>query len=161
MMTQALSLALPDALPELVTAEFSVAAVDPGINPDVCNKRPAALRAFSPQRTLLYVRGSTNRASTAFDLKIAGCSWTDFSAARGIDHLNLLGWSCGTTQMATYAARYPPQLGLALFPLLVNAPYKRLVMLAEGTPPSCSKRTSLISSTRCSSSSRNSAWITQ
>ena len=27
----------------------------------------------------------------------------------------------------------PPQLGQTLFPLLVNAPYKRMVTLAEGT----------------------------
>jgi len=134
-------------------------SADAGIRIYARNKRPAALRTFSPERTLLYVHGSTYPASTAFDLKIDGCSWMDFIAARGfdvwlldlrgygrstrppemsappqsnppivrtdtavndigtvvqhifaarkIDRLNLLGWSWGTTQMATYAARNP------------------------------------------------------
>ena len=149
--------ALPAQLPELVCAEFRVPAADAGIEIYVRNKRPAALQTFSPQRTLLYVHGSTYPASTAFDLKIDGCSWMDFIAARGfdvwlldlrgygrstrpremneppennppivrtdtavadigavvahilalrkLDKLNLLGWSWGTTQMATYTAR--------------------------------------------------------
>ncbi len=158
-MTQVFPRTTPGALPELITEEFFVPAVDAGIRLYARNKRPAALRAFSPQRTLLYVHGSTYPASTAFDLKIDGCSWMDFIAARGfdvwlldlrgygnstrppemseppennpplvrtdtaladigavvkhifalrkIDRLNLLGWSWGTTQMAAYATRHP------------------------------------------------------
>jgi pimeloyl-ACP methyl ester carboxylesterase len=150
---------LPATLPQLLSEEFLVPATDAGINLYVRNKRPAALPTFSPQRTLLYVHGSTYPASTAFDLKIDGCSWMDFIAARGfdvwlldlrgyghstrpremseppennpplvrtdtavadigavvdhifrwrqIDKLNLLGWSWGTTQMATYTTRNP------------------------------------------------------
>ena len=154
--------ALPAALPPLTTEEFFVPAADAGINIYVRNKRPASLREFSPQRTLLYVHGSTYPASTAFDLRLDGWSWMDFIAARGFDvwlldlrgyghstrpremdeppennapivrtdtavadigavvahilkkrnieRLNLLGWSWGTTQMATYTARNPQRV---------------------------------------------------
>ena len=60
--------ALPAALPPLTTEEFFVPAADAGINIYVRNKRPASLREFSPQRTLLYVHGSTYPASTAFEI---------------------------------------------------------------------------------------------
>ena len=148
---------LPAALPQLLREEFFVPAIDAGINIYVRNKRPADMRTFSPERTLLYVHGSTYPASTAFDLSLDGWSWMDFIAARGfdvwlldlrgygystrpremneppennapivrteiavadvsaavdhifkwrgIDRLNLLGWSWGTTQIATYTAR--------------------------------------------------------
>lgn len=150
---------LPATLPQLMKEEFFVPARDAGINIYVRNKRPAAMREFSPQRTLLYGHGSTYPASTAFDLSLGGWSWMDFIASRGfdvwlldlrgygnstrppemneppennapivrtdtavtdigavvehifnwrrIDKLNLLGWSWGTTQMATYTARNP------------------------------------------------------
>jgi len=150
---------LPTALPPLLTEECFVTAVDAGIKIYVRNKRPASLRDFSPQRTLLYVHGSTYPASTAFDLRLDGWSWMDFIASRGfdvwlldlrgyghstrpremdeppennppivrtdtavadigavvehilatrkIDALNLLGWSWGTTQMATYTTQNP------------------------------------------------------
>ncbi len=153
---------LPATLPQLLTEEFFVPAHDAGINIYVRNKRPADLREFSPQRTLLYVHGSTYPASTAFDLALDGWSWMDFMASRGfdvwlldlrgygystrppamneppehnpplvrtdtavadigavVDHilawrgierLNLLGWSWGTTQMATYTARNPQRV---------------------------------------------------
>ena len=153
---------LPGVLPPLTTEECLVPSVDAGINIYVRNKRPAALREFSPQHTLLYVHGSTYPASTAFDLRLDGWSWMDFIAARGfdvwlldlrgyghstrpremdeppennppivrtdtavadigavVDHilakrnierLNLLGWSWGTTQMATYTARNPQRV---------------------------------------------------
>ncbi len=154
--------ALPAPLPALICEEFRVPAADDGIQIYARNKRPAALTTFTPQRTLLYVHGSTYPASTAFDLNIDGCSWMDFIAARGFDvwlldlrgygystrpremneppennpplvrtgtavadigavvahilalrgikKLDLLGWSWGTTQMATYTARHPQQV---------------------------------------------------
>ena len=39
-------------------------AADAGIHIYARNKRPAALTTFTPQRTLLYVHGSTYPAST-------------------------------------------------------------------------------------------------
>jgi len=90
---------------------------------------------------------------------------------RGVDKINLLGWSWGAKQnpkvvrapngsvqdtrdffgagtpqydpaairvptlliVAEWDADTPPYMAQALFPLLVNAPYKRLVMIGEGT----------------------------
>src|SRR5256714_6578319 len=68
--------------PQIVTEEMMVPA-DPGIEIYVRNKRPADMRAFRPERTLLYVHGATYPASTAFDLKLDGLSWMDYIAARG------------------------------------------------------------------------------
>ena len=115
------------------------------------------MTAFRPERTLLFVHGSTYPASTSFDLKLADTSWMEYIAARGYDvylldlrgygrstrpkemeedpkanppivrgttavkdisavvdfilarrnipRLNLLGWSWGTTLMATYTTQ--------------------------------------------------------
>ena len=89
---------LPATLPQLLTEEFFVPAHDAGINIYVRNKRPADLREFSPQRTLLYVHGSTYPASTAFDLALDGWSWMDFMASRGFDVwlLDLRGYGYST-----------------------------------------------------------------
>lgn len=141
--------------PKLVMEEAMVPTRDPGISVYVRNKRPAGMKNFSPERTILFVHGSTYPAETAFDLKLDGTSWMEYIAQRGydvwlvdlrgygksvrpnemsepadknepivrtatavkdvgtaVDHilarrkltkLNLLGWSWGTTIMATYA----------------------------------------------------------
>lgn len=51
----------------------------------VRNKRPADLRRFSAERTLLYVHGATYPAETAFDLPLGGFSWMDYLACLGYD----------------------------------------------------------------------------
>jgi pimeloyl-ACP methyl ester carboxylesterase len=141
----------------LVSEDIMVKSTDPGIELFVRNKRPAAMAAFRPERTLLYVHGATYPASTAFDLKLDGLSWMEYIAARGYDvylidlrgygkstrppemaqkadanppivrgdtavkdigsvvdfilarrnltRLNLIGWSWGTTLMATYTTQ--------------------------------------------------------
>jgi pimeloyl-ACP methyl ester carboxylesterase len=83
--------------PQIVTEEMMVPA-DPGIEIYVRNKRPADMRAFRPERTLLYVHGATYPASTAFDLKLDGLSWMDYIAARGYDVylLDLRGYGKST-----------------------------------------------------------------
>jgi hypothetical protein len=43
-----------------------------GIDLFVRNKRRADLSPFSPDRTILFVAGSTYPASTSFDLKLEG-----------------------------------------------------------------------------------------
>ena len=147
---------------KLVTEEFMVPASEPGIEIFVRNKHPAGMTTFSPDRTLLFVHGSTYPASTAFDLPLGGMSWMDYIALRGFDvylldvrgygkstrpkemaekpdanapivrtatavkdvgsvvdfvlkrrnisRLDLLGWSWGTTMMATYAAQNPEKV---------------------------------------------------
>ena len=141
----------------VVMEEIMVPSSDPGIEIYVRNKRPADMTSFRPERTLLYVHGSTYPSSTAFDLQLDGLSWMDYIAQRGYDvylldlrgygkstrpkemsqpaeangpivrgetavkdigavvdyilkrrnigKLNLLGWSWGTTLMATYTTQ--------------------------------------------------------
>lgn len=141
----------------LVMEEFMVPSADAGIEIYVRNKRPADMTAFRPERTVLFVHGSTYPAETAFDLPLGGRSWMEYIAARGYDvylldvrgygkstrpkemgekpeangaiargdtavkdiatavdfilkrrniaRLNLIGWSWGTTLMATYTTQ--------------------------------------------------------
>lgn len=70
---------------ELVTEEFLVPALDPGIEIYVRNKRPADMRVFAPARTVLFVHGATYPAHSSFDLKLDGLSWMEYIAARGYD----------------------------------------------------------------------------
>jgi pimeloyl-ACP methyl ester carboxylesterase len=127
-----------------------------GISLYVRNKVPRDMKAFSAERTLLFVHGSTYPAETSFDLRLDGLSWMDFIAGhgydvylvdvrgygastrppemeqpahlnmpivradtairdvgsavgfilkrRGLEKLNLLGWSWGTTLMAGFTS---------------------------------------------------------
>ena len=68
----------------LVTEDMMVPS-DPGIEIFVRNKRPADMAAFRPERTVLFVHGSTYPAHTGFDLELGGLSWMDYIAARGYD----------------------------------------------------------------------------
>ncbi|HYY60336.1 MAG TPA: alpha/beta hydrolase, partial [Burkholderiales bacterium] len=70
---------------KIVMEEFMVPAADPGISLYVRNKHPAAMKAFSAEKTLLYVHGATYPAETAFDLQLNGLSWMDYIAQRGYD----------------------------------------------------------------------------
>jgi pimeloyl-ACP methyl ester carboxylesterase len=68
----------------LVTEEFMVGSIDPGIKIFVRNKRPAgATNSILP--VVLYVHGATYPASTTFDLKLDGFSWMDYIASRHYD----------------------------------------------------------------------------
>ena len=69
---------------QLVTEEFLVSS-EPGIDIYVRNKRPRALTTFTPERTLLFVHGSTYPAHTSFDLPLGGQSWMEFIAGHGYD----------------------------------------------------------------------------
>ena len=71
--------------PKLVTEEFMVPAKDPGIQLYVRNKHPEGISQYGPERTLLFVHGSTYPAETAFDLPLDGMSWMDFIARHGFD----------------------------------------------------------------------------
>lgn len=141
----------------LVSEDIMVKSADAGIEIFVRNKRPADMKTFRPERTVLYVHGATYPAHTAFDLKLGDQSWMDYIASRGYDvylldlrgygkstrppemsqdaksnrpivrgdtavkdigvavdfilarrgiaKLNLLGWSWGSTLMATYSTQ--------------------------------------------------------
>jgi pimeloyl-ACP methyl ester carboxylesterase len=69
----------------LVTEEFMVPAVDPGIELYVRNKHPAGVTTFDPSRIVLFVHGATYPAETVFDLPLGGLSWMDFIAEHGYD----------------------------------------------------------------------------
>ena len=69
---------------DLITEDITVPS-DPGIAIYVRNKRPANLAAFSPERTLLFVHGSTYPAHTGFDIPLGGQSWMEYIASRGYD----------------------------------------------------------------------------
>jgi pimeloyl-ACP methyl ester carboxylesterase len=68
----------------LITEETMVPS-EPGIDIFVRNKRPASHTAFTPERTVLFVHGSTYPAHTGFDVPLGGQSWMDFIAGRGFD----------------------------------------------------------------------------
>ena len=154
--------------PRLVTEEMQVPSSDPSIDLYVRNKHRADMTTFQPERTVLFVHGSTYPAETAFDLPLGGQSWMEYIASRGYDvylvdvrgygrstrppemaqppeangpivrtetaardvgsavdailkrrgiaGLNLLGWSWGTTIMASYTADHPDKIvRLALY----------------------------------------------
>ncbi|MBL8382527.1 MAG: alpha/beta fold hydrolase [Burkholderiales bacterium] len=89
------------AHPVLETAAFRVAS-DPGIEIAVRNKHPAALRAFAPERTVIYLHGATYPAAASFDLPLGGLSWMDYIAGRGYDVylLDVRGYGASTRPAA-------------------------------------------------------------
>jgi hypothetical protein len=65
---------------QIATEEFMIDSDTAGIKLYVRNKRPADMQSFSPERTLLYVHGSTYPSETAFDLRLNGVSWIEYLA---------------------------------------------------------------------------------
>jgi len=172
----------------IIMEEMMVPASDAGIEIYVRNKRPVDMASFRPERTLLYVHGSTYPAETAFDLPLGGMSWMEYIAGRGYDvylldlrgygrstrpaemsekpeanapivrtdtavkdvlsavdfilkrrniaRLNLLGWSWGTTIMATYTTQHADKVER----LILYAPQwlratASLIQTGTGPPP--------------------------
>jgi pimeloyl-ACP methyl ester carboxylesterase len=95
----------------LVMEEFRVPS-DPGIQIYVRNKRPADMKQFSGNRTVLFVHGATYPAETSFDLKLNGLSWMDYIAQHGYDVylLDVRGYGLSTrpAQMDRPAQENPP-----------------------------------------------------
>jgi len=96
---------------QLVTEEMMVPS-EPGIEIYLRNKRPADMRAFRPERTLLFVHGSTYPAHTGFDVPLGGQSWMEYIASRGYDTycLDVRGYGRSTRPkaMAEPAQNNPP-----------------------------------------------------
>ena len=69
---------------QLITEDMMVPS-EPGIDIFVRNKRPANLAKYTPERTLLFVHGSTYPAHTGFDMPLGGQSWMEYIASRGYD----------------------------------------------------------------------------
>jgi pimeloyl-ACP methyl ester carboxylesterase len=97
--------------PRLVSEDMMVSS-DPGIEVFVRNKRPADMTTFRPERTVLFVHGSTYPAHTGFDLKLGGMSWMDYIASRGYDVylLDIRGFGKSTRpkEMAEKPEANPP-----------------------------------------------------
>lgn len=148
--------------PNIVMEEAMVPTAQPGISVYVRNKHRADMTSFRPDRTVLFVHGSTYPADTSFDLPLGGKSWMDYIVEQGYDvylvdlpgygkstrppemdepadkhpaltpgevavpaigsavdyilkrrnlaKLDLIGWSWGTTLMATYTTRNPDKV---------------------------------------------------
>jgi pimeloyl-ACP methyl ester carboxylesterase len=85
----------------------------PGIELFVRSKRPEGdAGPARPDRTVLFVHGSTFPAHTAFDLPLGGLSWMDYIASRGFDVwcMDIRGYGRSTRppEMARPAAENPP-----------------------------------------------------
>jgi pimeloyl-ACP methyl ester carboxylesterase len=98
--------------PRLVAEDISVQSTDPRIRLFVRNKRPADMKTFRANRTVLFVHSATYPAETTFDLNLAGVSWMDYIAARGFDvylvDLRGYGRSGRPREMQESAAVHPP-----------------------------------------------------
>src|SRR4030095_9197000 len=96
----------------LITESYMIPAGDPGIQLYVRNKRPEGLTQFTGEKTLLYVHGTTQAASTTFDLRLDDFSWMDYIARRGYDvylvDLRGYGGSTRPPEMDKPAAENPP-----------------------------------------------------
>jgi pimeloyl-ACP methyl ester carboxylesterase len=73
------------AEPKLTTESYMIPSRDSGIQLHVRNKRPEGMIQFSPENTLLYVHGTSQAASSTFDLPLDGLSWMDYIAQHGYD----------------------------------------------------------------------------
>ncbi len=97
---------------KLVTEDFMIPAVDPGVQLFVRNKRPEGMTQFAPDNIVLFVHGATYPAETSFDLKLDGVSWMEYIASRGYDVylVDVRGFSRSTRppEMDQPAANNPP-----------------------------------------------------
>ena len=100
------------AEPKLVTESYMIQSRDPGIQLYVRNKRPDGMTQFSGEKTLLYVHGTSQAASSTFDLPLDGLSWMDYIARHGYDvylvDLRGYGRSTRPPEMEKPAAENPP-----------------------------------------------------
>ncbi len=100
------------AEPKLVAESYMISSRDFGIQLYVRNKRPEGMIQFSPEKTLLYVHGTTQASSSTFDLPLDGFSWMDYIARHGYDvylvDLRGYGGSTRPPEMEKPAAENPP-----------------------------------------------------
>ena len=92
--------------------EYMIDSDTPGISLYVRNKHPLGMKTFSPEKTLLYVHGSTYPSETAFDLSLGGTSWMEYIASKGYDvwlvDLRGYGKSTRPPEMDQAADQNPP-----------------------------------------------------
>ena len=71
--------------PDLAIEDFTVPSDTAGISLHLRNKRAAAQRGSSAERTILMVHGATYSSASLFDVPLGGCSFMDYLAAQGYD----------------------------------------------------------------------------
>jgi pimeloyl-ACP methyl ester carboxylesterase len=89
--------------------EFSIPALDAGIELHMRNESLAATKSMPMRRTVLFVHGATFPASSTFGVSLpGGGSWMNFVAARGFDvySLDVRGYG-GSTRPASMSQ--PPE----------------------------------------------------
>ena len=103
---------ISQAEPKLATESYMIPSRDSGIQLYVRNKRPESMTEFSPEKTLLYVHGTSQAASSTFDLPLDGFSWMDYIAQHGYDvylvDVRGYGGSTRPPEMEKPAAENPP-----------------------------------------------------
>ncbi|SFQ00153.1 Lysophospholipase, alpha-beta hydrolase superfamily [Bradyrhizobium sp. Ghvi] len=70
---------------DVVVEDFTVASDTAGISLRLRNKRAAAQKTFSSERTILMVHGATYSSASLFDVPLGGASFMDHLAAQGYD----------------------------------------------------------------------------
>src|SRR5579884_957644 len=99
-------------MPSLKAAEHMVDSDTPGIKLYLRNKHPENMTAFSAEKTVLFVHGSTYPAETSFDLPLGGMSWMDYIAGHGYDvwlvDVRGYGRSTRPKEMEEPADAHPP-----------------------------------------------------
>jgi len=100
--------------PSPIAEDLTVQSTDPRIKIYIRNKRPADLKSFRADRTVLFVHDAAYPAETSFDLKLGGVSWMDYVAGRGFDvylvDLRGYGKSGRPREMLTDPAANPPSV---------------------------------------------------
>ena len=97
---------------EIVAEEYMVPSDTPGIGLYLRGKRSTRLASFRPERTVLFVHGSSYPAHTAYDLQHDDLSWLDHLARHGYEAwcLDVRGYGRSTRppEMDLPAAESPP-----------------------------------------------------
>jgi pimeloyl-ACP methyl ester carboxylesterase len=97
---------------EIAAEDFRIPSDTDGIELFIRNKRPKNPEHGSPEKTLLYVHGTSQAAEATFDLALDGYSWMDYLAVRGWDvflvDLRGYGRSSRPPEMRAPAAANPP-----------------------------------------------------
>jgi pimeloyl-ACP methyl ester carboxylesterase len=107
----------PQAQEALASDDFRIPSKAAGVELFVRNKRPAGMKNYPADRTVLFVHGATFPSESTFDLSLDGVSWMDFIARAGYDVylVDVRGYGGSTRPTATTepAASGPPIATLA------------------------------------------------
>ncbi len=71
--------------PEIAVEDLMISSDTVGISVHLRNKRPAGLKTFSAERTILMMHGATYSSESLFDTPIGGLSFMDHLAGHGYD----------------------------------------------------------------------------